>query len=59
MIKVDGKILIPLDGSVKVGYTKGGSVVVDDKVITGRYSFEAGHQLCNPNGMSICIDTRI
>lgn len=55
MSRAEKKILIPLDGSVKVDYTRGGSVVVDDEVIIGRFSFEAGHPECNPKGMCICI----
>ena len=55
MIRIGKKTLIPLDGSVRVDYTRGGSVVVDDVVIPGRFSFEAGHPDCNPAGMCICI----
>lgn len=57
MVKVENKVLVPLDGSVNVEFTRGGSVVVNDEVIAGRYSFEAGHPLCNPKGLSICIRT--
>lgn len=55
MVKVGGKILIPLDGTVEVGYTRGGSVVVDDVVYPGRFSYEAGHPDCNPEGLCISI----
>ena len=57
MVQVLNKqVLIPLDGSVKVEYTQGGSVVVDDKVYFGRFSYEAGHPKCNPNGMCIVVN---
>ena len=55
MVKKDGKVLIPLDGTVRVDYTRAGQVVVDDEVIHGRYSFEAGHPDCNPKGMCISV----
>ncbi len=56
MVREDGSILIPLDGSVKVEYTKGGSVVADGVVIPGRYSYEMGHPRY-PDQMCITIKT--
>ena len=55
MKKIENKTLIPMDGSVEISFTRGGSVVADGEVIPGRYSFEAGHPQCNPNGMCIMI----
>lgn len=59
MVKIGSKTLIPLDGSVKVEYSRGGSVVVDGDVIPGRYSVEAGHPQCNPKGMCIVIVNKV
>jgi len=55
MIKIGNKTYIPLDGSVAVSYTKGGQVVVDDEIIPGRYSVEAGCKQCNPLGMCLVV----
>lgn len=57
MVQVNNKVLIPLDGSVNVEYTRGGSVVVNDVVIPGRFSYEAGHPKCNPQGLCIVVNT--
>lgn len=55
MVQSNGQVLIPLDGSVKVGYTRGGSVVADGIVFIGRYSYEAGHPECNPGGLCVVV----
>ena len=55
MIRVGNLVLVPLDGSVDVSYTGGGSVCVNDEVILGRFSYEAGHPLCNPKGLCIAV----
>ena len=55
MVYTDNQVLIPLDGSVKVGYTRGGSVVADGVVFIGRYSYEAGHPKCNPDGLCVAV----
>ena len=56
MVQVNNKLLIPLDGSVNVEYTRGGSVCVNDEVILGRFSYEAGHPKCNSCGMCIVVE---
>lgn len=56
MVKIGNKTYIPLDGTHDIKYTRGGQVAVDDVVIEGRLSFEAGHPLCNPSGMCICVN---
>ena len=56
MVQINNKVLIPLDGSVNVEYTGGGSVCVNDEVILGRFSYEAGHPLCNPKGLCIVVE---
>lgn len=55
MVRIGNLVLVPLDGSVSVSFTRGGSVCVDDEVILGRYSFEAGHPQCNQQGMCIAV----
>lgn len=55
MIRIGNKTYIPLDGSVSVGYTRAGQVVVDDEVVPGRYSVEAGCKVCNPLGMCLVV----
>lgn len=55
MVQKGNMTLVPLDGTVKVEYTRGGSVVVNDKVYPGRYAYECGHPLCNPKGLCIVI----
>jgi len=55
MVRVGNLVLVPLDGSVSVSYTRGGSVCVNDKAIFGRYSYEAGHPKCNPKGLCIAV----
>ena len=53
---INNQVLIPLDGTVKVEYTRGGSVVVDDKAYFGRFSYETGHPKCSPKGMCIVVN---
>ena len=36
-------------------YYIGGSICVNDYVIFGRFSYEAGHPKCNPKGLCIAI----
>ena len=55
MVRICNLVLVPLDGSVSVSYTSGGSVCVNDEVVLGRFSYEAGHPLCNPKGLCIAV----
>ena len=55
MVRTGNLVLVPLDGSVIVSYTRGGSVAVNDGAVFGRFSYEAGHPLCNPKGLCIAI----
>lgn len=55
MVRVGNLVLVPLDGSVNVSYTRGGSVCVNDEVVLGKFSYEAGHPLCNPKGLCIAV----
>lgn len=56
MITIGNRTFVPLDGSVEVNYTAGGQVAVDDVVIPGRWSCEAGVKECNPLGLCLCIE---
>jgi hypothetical protein len=55
MFKIGNKTYIPLDGSENISYTRAGQVVVDDEVIPGRYSVEAGCKVCNLLGLCLIV----
>ena len=55
MVRNSNQTLIPLDGSVKVEYTRGGSVAANDIVYFGKWYLEAGHPECNTKGLCIVV----